>query len=274
MDSSMMKIWEMSNYSSPINFLTSSFIREYDLSKANISSLLYKGVITEEEYKKYYSMDKQHREIAIGLLELKNPRISTIKKEGITEARKLLFESNNIANHEVLEIRNDAVFVINRDLEHMKFDIFDFKLKNLYQSYAFINKQLSIYYAFDSIHGVDMIDIKGIKDEKLEIFRSNFIQFLCDVFYKLQCETIESTLEFITDFYQRYVKLELPKEFYREFNSFQSYKICSNNVGFEYGMNDIREEDKKYLKIDYNQYIIRVLFKYISELYFSKIKRR
>ena len=60
-------LWKSVNYKTPIKYFVNTYIREYDLSKANINALLYTGRITQEEHATYLSMDKQEREVKIGL---------------------------------------------------------------------------------------------------------------------------------------------------------------------------------------------------------------
>ena len=41
-------IYEETNYSAGINYLTNTFIREYDISKANINVLYSKGLLDKK----------------------------------------------------------------------------------------------------------------------------------------------------------------------------------------------------------------------------------
>lgn len=264
------RLYEKINYQSPIKFLNSSYIREYDLSKANISALLYERYISLDDYNFLYSLDKTDREIYIGKMELKDKKVGEIKAHGIQEAKRMLFEYNNLEDLDILEIRNDAVFVINKNLVNTKFNMFDFKFKNSYTSYAFINNRLSIFYSFDQINQIDTIDIKGIKDDKLLLHQNYFIQFLCQVFYLLQTESIVSSLKYISEFYESYIKRELPIEYYRTFDADSVYKLNVRNCS--YGLQYIEDnyQNKRGLNIDFNIYIIRTLYSYIADLYFNK----
>lgn len=264
------KLYEKINYQSPVKFLNSSYIREYDLSKANISALLYEGYISLDEYNFLYSLDKTEREVYIGKLELKDKKVGEIKAHGIQEAKRMLFELNGLEDLDILEIRNDAVFVINKQLTNTCFDMFDFKLKNSYTSYTFINNRLSLFYAFDQINQVDTIDVKGIRDEKLLLHQNHFIQFICQVFYLLQTDSVEESLKYISSFYEEYIKRELPIEYYRTFDADSVYKINVRNLS--YGLQVIEDNymNRRGLDINFNIYIIRTLYSYLSEIYFNR----
>ena len=145
-------------------------------------------------------------------------------------------------------------------------------MKNLYNIFVFINKQLSIYYRFDTIGGVDMIDIKGINDSILELHRDYFIKFLCDTFYKLQCESIESTIDYITRFIEDYIHLNLDINFYREFNSSSLFRVKTTRLNYmNYGLYEMEDniQNKNALDINTNLAIARTIYGYISQLYFS-----
>lgn len=263
-------LYEKINYQSPMKFLNSSYIREYDLSKANISALLYEGYISLDIYNFLYSLDKTEREVYIGKLELKDKTVGELKAHGIMEAKRLLFEINNLEDLDILEIRNDAVFVINKQLSETCFDMFNFKLKNTYTSYAFINNRLSLFYSFDQVNQVDTIDVKGIKDEKLLLHQEYFIQFICQVFYLLQTDSVQECLKYISSFYESYVKRELPIGYYRTFDADSVYKLNVRTLSYGLQYIDDTYENRKDLDINFNVYIIRTLYSYISDIYFKR----
>lgn len=265
-------LWENENYLSDIKFINASYIREYDLVKANISALLYMGAITPEKYKSLYIMDKDNREREVGLMIKSDRALSESKSRGIIEAKKMLFEINDIDDLNVLEIRNDAVFVIGDKLRCSKVnDFFDFKLKNEFTSYAYISKKLSIFYRYDPIIQMNTIDIKGIKDNKLELHANYFLSFLCETFYMLQNDTLNNTLKYISEFYRAYINREMPLEYYRTFDAESLYKVSFKNI--TYSLYTVEPKEIMNLNIDINVYIIRTLYSYISNLYFNQKRR-
>ena len=105
-------IYEKTNYSAGLNYLNNTFIREYDISKANINVLFSKGIIDKRTYDYLYESERMIRQIFVGKLIKNNNGVSDVLKQGILEARKNLFEANDIKDYEVLSIKNDAVFII------------------------------------------------------------------------------------------------------------------------------------------------------------------
>ena len=92
----MNNLWEKSNYNANIGYLIDIPIQEYDISKANINILRDANILTEDQYMYFLQCPKLEREIAIGKMQGKDPSISIALKEGITNARKLFMEINNL----------------------------------------------------------------------------------------------------------------------------------------------------------------------------------
>ena len=51
-------LWERVNYKTNVKHIENRYIYEYDISKANISALLYGKRISEDEYNRFLNMDK------------------------------------------------------------------------------------------------------------------------------------------------------------------------------------------------------------------------
>ena len=59
-------LWRSYNYKTPIKYYVNTFIREYDLSKANINALYYMGRVAQEERESYLVMTREEREAKTG----------------------------------------------------------------------------------------------------------------------------------------------------------------------------------------------------------------
>ncbi len=266
-------LWNLLNYKTSIKYLTNTYIREYDLSKANINSLLYTGRISQDEYNKFLNMDKKNREVSIGLM-IKNDRsIYKDIQKGIIEAKRKLFISNSINDFEVVSIKNDAVFIHGRALQYTQFPPFDFKMKNEYTIYLQL-QELEVYYgdSIDQYTGeiVTNLDIKGIGDNTLLLHQNGILDLICEVCYRLQREKIEDTMSWIIQIYERFINRELPKEYYRTFDIQSLYKIHTfTRVA---SLIDIDESMVPYLDINRNLLILRDLVSIVSDIYRMKIK--
>ena len=263
------ELFQKINYTANIDYLVSNYIREYDLSKANINILLRNGVINKADYDYYASLDRMTRQRIIGIMIRDVEGVGEILKAGIIEAKKEFFDANDISDHEVLSIKNDAVYLINKVAKYTEFGNIEFKEKNLYTSYFKILKK-EYYYYFNSITGEEKLDIKGITDDRLVLHKDYFMEFLLVVFNTLETSSIDEALEIIQTFYNRYINLELDLEYYREFNPESLYNLKPISRYKQYKVLAISKDQKDMLDISHNQKLIMELYKIVSSIYFQK----
>lgn len=264
-------LYDKVNYTADISYLTNVFIYEYDISKANINILYSNGIINKEIYDFLYSAERMQRQVYVGKL-CKDVNVSNILKAGIIEAKKMLFEANNIEDRDVLSIKNDAVFIINRKLFNTKFGMINFMQKNEYTSFYKIG-HLEFYYYYSNFSKKEYIDIKGISNEKISLHEGYFLQILKDLFYSIQTNGPEISLEMIKDIYNEYISLSLPVENYRNFDVKSMYHMnifVNNNTG--YYSDIILESQKSMLDITTNLKILLEIQKIIISIYFTKYK--
>lgn len=252
-------------YLSDIPFITNHFIYEYDISKANLNILFTKNMISKENYDIISQFGRGQREIYFGNLQRKNPEISQVLSDGLTEYRKRFIQDNNLNEMNVLSIKNDAFFIIDTIPKYTKYDNVEFKLKNTYTSYYHINK-LEMYYYLDIINDREIIDIKGIDDKKLLLHQNYFISFLCSVFDSIQTGYIEESINIVNTFHEQYINKKLEYGFYREFNSDSLYRLSFPN-GMQWLSIAIDNNSFEYLNIGNNLNIIRELYAIINIIY-------
>jgi len=252
--------YDKTYFTAPIDYIISSYIREYDISKANANILLLKGAISKEQYDYLISLDSNSRYISVGLLQKNNPDISTCLKEGIKEMRYLFLTSNNLTMNDILSIKNDAIFIINKVPMITKFDNIEFVNKNIYTSFYKLGVgKIEIYYLYDMVNNIEHIDVKGIKDEKIALHENYFLEFLLVLFNSAQMESLRDTINLLITFYESYLKLELDIGYYREFNAESLFSIKRIGVSSVYKADFLGEDSKSYIDISCNLNILREL---------------
>ena len=261
----MDKLYKYINYTIPVSYLTNVFIYEYDISKANISILYTYNIISKEVYDELYIAPRMVRQKYVGYLQ-KDIKIVKILQQGIIEAKQLLFESNNMQDNEVLSIKNDAVFVINRQLNSTKFNNIEFKLKNTYTGFYKIDN-LELYYYFNSITSEENLHVKGINDVNLLNHEPYFLQFLKDLFNIIQVSSIENALKVLKAFTRQYIDRSLNMGFYRQFNASSSFHIINNSSGY---MLKNMYDNIDLIDISTNLHILIELQKILLQMYFNK----
>jgi len=264
------ELYNKVNYSSDISYLNNVFIYELDISKANINILYSKGCIDKEIYDYLYNAERMVRQVFIGKLLKNNPEIIKQLKDGIIEAKKALFEANNIQDYEVLSIKNDAVFLINRIPKVRDFGLIHFAAKNKYTGYYKV-RNLEFYYYYNSITKEEYLHIKGLGDKNYPAHEKYLIQFFKDLFYTIQCNGVEIALRLLKDFYMQYISLSLPTGYYRRFGLTNDYHFKINTVvGSGYYINYITDEMKPMIDISYNLNILLEMQKILTDMYFVK----
>ena len=267
MDTNNTPLYERHTYDLDIPYY-SGYIVEYDIRKANISALRSRGTISQEVYDMLYIADKQFREVYVGNMIKQDKSIYDSIQEGIKDAKKKFFSINHIKNEEVLSIKNDAVFVLTSRKMKTNFDLYEFANKGYYTFY-FKSMGKQFFYRFDNHTMTDIVEVKGIKEEKLIYHKDFFLKFLLDVFYSLQKSSIEETLNLCNQFYEAYVNRQLDLQFYRELSPDNIYRLTHTNHG-AFGLTDV---DPKYLDlidINYNLRIIRDLINVVNMIYFNQ----
>ena len=261
------KLYKHIRYKAEIPFIISQLIREYDISKANINILFKYGILSESQYQYFLKCPRMERQITIGKMEKNNPKIIKIKQQGIEESRKLFFDANDISDTDVLSIRNDAIFLINKTAKITKFENIEFLNNNTFSSfYSLDHKDLEAYYMYDSFSQKEKITIKGMKPEELVKHENFFLDFLLAVFQSAELEGVEETIKLIASFNQLYVGLELDVEYYRNFDNMSRYIINTKNHS-NY-LPYIERDDLKHINTICNLNIIRELWGYIGSIKF------
>ena len=266
-----MELWQNINFTSPISYLTNVFIYELDIQKANISVLRSMGLIDEGTYQYLYNAERMVRQVYVGKLQ-KDTKYVKALQQGIIQAKKKLFEANNIQDYEVLSIKNDAVFIINRIPQITDFGLIKFIPKNKYTGfYKVLNYEF--YYFYNSITKEEYLEVKGIGDKSLEKHKDYFYQFLKDLFYTIQCNGIEIALRLMKEYYMQYISLQLPVGNYRKFDPVSDYHFRTRtSMGTGFAIDEASDEQKSALDISLNLKILIELQKILNNIYFNKYR--
>jgi hypothetical protein len=260
-------LFTLQNYELDIPYY-SGYIVEYDIRKANINALRSRGVIDDSLYNMLFNADKQFREVYVGNMIKANPDIYKEIQIGIIDAKAQFFKANNIKNEEVLSIKNDAVFVLSSRKMKTQFDLYEFANKGYYTFY-FKSLKKQFFYRFDKHTNTDIIEVKGISEEKLVYHKDFFLKFLLDVFYTIERSSIEETLSYCNQFYEQYVSKRLDIHFYRELSPDNAYRITRTD-GRSYGISYAEPQYLDLIDINYNLRIIRDLINVVNMIYFNQ----
>jgi hypothetical protein len=262
-------LYDKSNYTADISYLTNVFIYEYDISKCNINVLHTAGVIDQETYDFLYGSPRMVRQKYVGNL-CKDKSIYNTLHDGIIEAKRQFFEANALQDRDILSIKNDAVFVLNKRANNTKFGLIEFIKKNVYTSFYRLNG-MEFYYYYSNATKEEYLDVKGISDTKLELHEQYFTLILKDLFYSIQINGPDITMRMLKDVYAEYVTLVLPVGYYRNFNAGSMFHSkFSSNMGTGYEFESVTEDRKKDIDISNNLKILMEIQQILVSMYFNR----
>lgn len=224
-------------------------IYEYDIRSANVSALRWSDRFPKEQLDVLEGLPKMEREVAVGKMIRSNKKFQSIIHKGIFQARERLFRYNHIQDEDVLSIKNDAVFIIGKNLKECKFGPMEFRKKNQYAAFMKLDK-LELYY--DKRHRT--VDIKGVRDEVLENedHKEGMIQFFVSVMTYLVMDQRPRLRQYLIDFVHDYKNLKLPYQYYRELNRDNCYRTKYELTGYVFNLDQINQDQVHEINITYN----------------------
>lgn len=263
-------LYSKDSYLNPeVQYLISHIIREYDISKANISILLNEGLITQEQYNYYYYLPGKQRSIEIGWLQRDNEKIKKGLNSNFSKYRQMFFESNQIQDHDILSIKKDAIYIINKICTVKDFGHVHFIEKNTYNSF-YRYKHYEFYYLLDKVHNLEVLDIKGISKETVYLHDNYMIDFLKFIFETIETDSIKNAIDYLTRFLYQYNNMQLESGYYRELDSLSKFRFRSSSI-ISYIADYLSYEDDKYkLDINYNRLFLQYLLQILSNEFLYK----
>lgn len=264
-------LWQKVNYSARIEYIIDTTIREFDISKANISILRDANVLTEDIYQYLLNAPRMERQVYIGKLQGSNTEVTNILKNGILNAKKIFMESNGIQDSEVLYIRNDAIAIIgNRYINNLRIsDRVSFRESAIYSSFYKFNT-IDLLYYFNPVTNTEVLDVKGLGKAGTDVHKSYMLDFLCELFYRAQMEGVKQAIPILQSFHSRYINRDLEVGYYRELNPQSYFKLDSRMAMYSsLYMDHAFEGHKRLLDISYNDNLLRHFIKIYSSIYFN-----
>jgi hypothetical protein len=241
-------------------FIVNKFIYEYDIQQGNINVMKRYGLIEDNLYDALKILPKEERNRKVGLLIQNNKELSEALSSGFTEVVDNFISINNILPDDILSVKNDAVFLVNRKPMVTQFDNINFIEKNRYNLFNRIGA-LETYYQYDIMADTEKLDIKGIKDTFLELHKDYMLDFICHIYYLVMTGNVAQAIVNSRFFYQQYSNRSLNVNYYRELNHTSKFNIYN-----KYGVNTC--DDVNNIKIGYNKKILTELNKFLSKIYY------
>lgn len=283
----MAELWQKENYTIDADFIIGNIICELDIEKCNINILYNAGVIDIDTYNKLYNAEKHYREVWVGNNILKNNGTNNkILSDGITEARRRFFELLHLEDNDIISIRKDSIFFIDREsrfngdaiveIPFIKSSI-RFKQKGIYTSFYKLKRRLVVLYNTGRFSSREILSVAGISDESLRLHDKYFSDFLKALFQTAELKGTVEAINLLKIFYLNYINLRLDVGYYREYNAQSRFRINQYSLypNQDFLLEYASEESKNRgeINISYNESILRTLMKIYSTKYLSERKR-
>lgn len=249
-----MALYEKHNYTNKlIEYLVSREIIEYDIKEAGFNLVKKYHLLSQGKIEQLELLSKDERKISLGYMQKYDKDFADKLNEKFVEARRLFFESNDIKADDVLSIKKDAIFMLRR-CHNIEFDNILFREKNIYTSYYYLNKK-EIYLNKDGL------DLKGIKDDKLELHKDYMLDLLFKLLRMVELSSKRQLIANLKEVSYFYKNRKLHIEYYRELNSDSLFRLkmmmpgMHEYIGVQY-TNDVDEIEIEY---NYMRYIVPII---------------
>ena len=231
-----------------ITIIRNTMIREYDIKSAGLNILYNKEYVDEETYNHLMSIDKLERNIIIGKWLRENTSVNKEMMDEFIRIRKAFFEMNNLEDDNVLAIKKDAIFVIDRVLSGLQFENYLFVAKDEYTDFILMNKKEYYYNKY-----TNELVVKGFSQETKE-FQKDYYFLLIKTLLNIPNpkDRFKCLIIFKDDFLNR----RLSKEYYK---SIESNAYLFKMAGSLLGMDDIPDNLLPKVFLGYNIAFINYL---------------
>lgn len=171
---------------------------------------------------------------------------------------KSFLTKNNIDNDNILAIIDGKLIVYNVDPRYRDDNI--------------VCKEYTDFIRLDSIVILMARDIirftkaiYGINPPIIDLHKDYMLKLIEEIVRILGVGNVDLAINKIKQFRSAYLRRQLPKEYYREFNDSSKYTVIDDIC--RYGLIDIDEDQKGLIDISYNEKIIRYLYSLVVGLY-------
>lgn len=242
--------WERSLYTNKnIPILLNTIIREYDIQECGFSILKKEHMLTKQEIKKIENMEKQARNVYIGNIQ-KNKKYAKCINDNLLSIRKEFQISNVIDDEDILSIKKDAFFIIQKAPLNLSIQGVNFICKNKYDTYVLLNN-VEFY--------IDTNTKVYIQKNLGKTFTEN--KFLEDLFLLLTVSNNKNLFyQQIKTYRHKYINRLLNIESYREANTDNCFSVKIKNITYKLDYyDDINTIDIMYNYENYLQPLYKLI---------------
>jgi hypothetical protein len=234
-----------------MNQLKLVILREYDLKDAGFSIIKNNNLLDNETLEYLSSLDKYSKNVEIGKIIREKPEVSKCLMNKFIEIRKKFAKINELKEEDILSIKKDAIFIINKRLKFLEFDNYCFSEKNKYSSYFYVNKKEFYYSSWE-----DKLDIKGINKETKKIHEKFLLRDIKNIIKQNETLNNIDIVKCLKFYRNLYLNRELEFNCYREMNSNNLYRLKFLITGSSVFSNEVEDANLIDITHNYVKYIV------------------
>lgn len=234
-------------------FEVNSSIVEWDIRRAGINLIKTFSLLPKQKIEKLSMMEKREADKKIGIMQINDREFSKSLEQAFTDIMNDFLKENSLdMDWDVLSIKKDACFVINRRIQKSSFgEYIEFIPKNTYHAYMYL-KPYEFYWTQDTLTLKNMTSDKDKREKIIQLHENGILNLLDNAVHIAEVSGMNRIKlnRFLHEFVELYKKRELDFDYYREFNvqSGYRYKVLNSETIFEW----ITEEMFKNVDISYN----------------------
>lgn len=254
-NSYILNLTKKTNYlNKNLKYVKKSLITEYDMKSAGLNILTDKGIFSSKQRKEFLNIPKEERNILIGKFLMKNKKVINVLEDGFAEMRYKFIIDNHIDPDDILSIKKDAFFIINKySIDENITELVKIRPKNTFSTYInILNREH--YYNADT----NKLIVKGYSKDIIGILEKSTFKILKDVLSYDNLNNKDQIFIDLVTFKDNLITYNLSKEYYYDFIE-HGYVVKNYNNTKSYIIENVEEEERKYISYD-------TAFKFINEL--------
>lgn len=260
------------NWSNPVfSVLTNAEIVEYDIKSANTSLMKEYGLLDPEAIRLLEDMPKKQRQVHVGLILREDKELAKKLEDAFnTTISRFIRENKLDQTVDILAIRKDAVFVINKPIRTRKFGPhIEFVRKSTFASFIRIGDKMELFFK-----------PKGSKEPRFELdhfmkegpdydrtiakLEPGMISFIEELLALAESSASRRVIyKYISEFCLLYKTRQLDAEYYREFNRNARFRITNEESSSTFDVIDDSYVDDLDITYNYINVIIPVIRAFI-----------
>ncbi len=252
------ELWNRTTWKNKnIDYLFGTEIVEYDVKSAALSLSKQFQLLPKDTLDMLSKMQKEPRNKKIGLFQREDHGYRDKLKQAFIDTRKWFITENDLSEENILSIKKDAFFIIDKPIKHDTLGEIHFVPKNRYTTYLILNR-----FEFYLNPSLGVIDIKGLGQgedlHKVIQLHGEYILKFISQYARMREKMVEGkeVVHWLSRFVRQYKNKNLPIEYYRTLSRGNAYQLRDPNLNKVIDVYDTDDINNVVIHYNYVNYIL------------------